>query len=150
MVWCYNFELKWLNIKTLTLFADCCQEIKVTLTDDVLEKQSKYQGSYKIESYLLNGRKHWTSLDGIRALWYNNEHNVWAFGLSSNLGSNVVSILSVHDPGCPIQNGMRYKYNNRSSWLLAPKKSVSLTCSWISCLYMSTLFHRILFMVPHL
>ena len=78
---------------------------------------------------MLNGRKHWTSLDGIRGLWYENEHNAWAFGLSSDRGSGVVSIHSVHDSGCPIQNGMRYKHVNNSSWVLAPKKSVSLTCS---------------------
>ena len=66
------------------------------------------------------------------ALWYDKKHNYWIVGLlSDDHGINAERIRSVHDSACPTKNGMRYKYHikNNGSWLLAPKKSVSLTCA---------------------
>ena len=119
-----------MNLETY-FFADCCSEIKIVLTGDVLEKQSGFQGTYRIENDLENGRKHWTSLDGMQAIWFDNlVSNSWMIGSSSNRGSNSGGIHSAHDSGCPTQNGMRFKYLKSSgSLLLAPKNSVSLTCS---------------------
>ena len=91
--------------------------------------QSSRQGKYRIENDLVNGRKHWTSLDGNQAIWCDNLTNVWMIGPSSDRGSKIGGIMSIHDSGCPTQNGMRYKYYNGNSFSLAPKNSVSLTCS---------------------
>ena len=140
-----------LKIKTLFLykriwipnslfFADCCSEIKIVLTDDVLENQSGYQGTYRIENDLENGRKHWTSLDGNQAIWYDTKHYCWSMGSSSDRGSSKSGIASAYDCCCPIQpyvsshgdictqHGMRFRYYNGGSFILAPKNSVSLTC----------------------
>ena len=118
-----------MNLKPI-FFADCCSEIKIVLIGHVLEKQSRFQGTYRIENDLENGRKHWTSLDGMQAIWFDNlVSNSWMIGSSSNRGSNSGGIHSAHDSGCPTQNGMRFKYWNGSyPYLDAPKNSVSLTC----------------------
>ena len=122
-------------------FADCCPEIKIVLKDEVLGKQSKKQGTYKIENDLVNGRKHWTSLDGNQAIWYDIKYYRWSMGSSSDRGSSKSGIASAYDFCCPIQpyvsshgdictqHGMRFRYYNGGSFILAPKNSVSLTCS---------------------
>ena len=97
----------------------------------MLEKQSSRQGTYKIENDLVSGRKHWTSLDGNQAIWYDSlVTNTWLTGPSSDRGTTG-GIRSMHGSGCPTQNGMRFKYWNGSSWLVAPMNSLSLTCTGI-------------------
>ena len=83
-----------------------------------------------IENDLVNGRKHWTSLDGNQAIWYESHiTNRWKIGFSSDRGSGLAAISSAHDSGCPTQKGMKYRYYNGSSWRLAPKNSFSIICS---------------------
>ena len=112
------------------IFADCCSEINIVLADEVLQNQDSKQGEYKIEDDLVNARNHWTSLDGNQALWYDSlVNNKWMIGKSSNRGSSTAGIFSAYDSVCPNQNKMKHKYWNGSSWLLAPKNSISITCS---------------------
>ena len=110
-------------------FAYCCSEIKIVLKDEVLGKQSKTQGTYKIENDLVNGKKHWTSLDGNQAIWYDTKHYCWSMGSSSDRGSSKSGIYSAFDGCCPTYLDMRFIYYNGGSFILAPKNSVSLTCS---------------------
>ena len=66
----------------------------------------------------------------MQAIWFDIVNNSWIIGDSSNRGSNTGGIASAHDSGCPTQNGMRFNYAiGNSQWPLAPKNSVSLTCS---------------------
>ena len=98
----------------------------------VLEKQRSRQATYKIENHVVNnnvvnGRRHWKSVDGNQAIWFDFIANVWIIGSSSDLGSSNAGIHSAHDSACPTQNGMRFKYSS-SGFHVAPMNSVSLTC----------------------
>ena len=42
-----------------------------------VEKQSNIFNTYTIESDVVNGHKHYTSLDGTMALAYNTDNNEW-------------------------------------------------------------------------
>ena len=107
---------------------NCCSKVLITLRDDILAKQSSRAGIYKKnETGLLNGRNHWTSLDGNQAIWYNSIHNRWAIGFSSDLGSNAAGIVSTQDSHCPTSLN-RFKYSNGNGLSLAPSDSIQTEC----------------------
>ena len=63
---------------------DCCTKIEVIGGGRAKEKQSSIFTIYTIESDLVNGHQHYTSLDGSRAIAFNQDHNEWKIQSAAN------------------------------------------------------------------
>ena len=56
---------------------ECCAEIEVTGGGQAKVKQWSIFTTYTIESDLVNGHPHYTSLDGSKAIAFNLDNNDW-------------------------------------------------------------------------
>ena len=76
-------------------FSNPCQNIKVTLFNDVLDAQGTREGTYKLYQ-LVNGKNSWKS-SSAQAIWYMPQLNSWAIGKFSDIGMNTFGIQSTSD-----------------------------------------------------
>ena len=62
----------------------CCNKLEVVQGQEAItgakDAQSKIFTTYQIEENPLNGRVHYTSIDGKRAIAWNNEDKAWHIG----------------------------------------------------------------------
>ena len=68
-------------------------------------------GDYALEPNLINGRSHWTKLDGKQTIWYN-ELDDWVFTSIALRGSKAASatLFSSFDTACAHDVGSPWKY----------------------------------------
>ena len=57
--------------------SDCCTSIEVRGGGRAKEMQSQIFTTYSMEPNTLNGHRHYTSQDGLRAIAFNTDHNEW-------------------------------------------------------------------------
>lgn len=112
--------------------AACCWKVRVQyVTGHKLpvftHKNGLYQ-SYTIENGVVNGKAHYTSADGKRALWYQSDG--WTLGDPANRGSKTARAYA---PGssdcCPDDVHYTWKYytGDHDAWLPA-NKGLSVYC----------------------
>ena len=71
--------------------------LQVNITGEVYQNAGAFGGTYELsESKLVNGKNHWISKTGFRAIW--NYNGTWIIGLSSGLGSNTGFISAPVSP----------------------------------------------------
>ena len=78
-------DYKWMKFCTfdqwlkLYLISECCKVIKVENTGSLKYtwQLPKLFTTYAIEYDLVNGHRHYTSLDGLHAIAFNKDHNKW-------------------------------------------------------------------------
>lgn len=89
----------------------CCWKVEVAYseTHHVQREQSEIFQYYKEEPELVNGRTHYTSDDGTRAIWF--EGSDWNIGLASDRGGNtVVAYSPSNGRSCPDELAYTWKY----------------------------------------
>ena len=71
--------------------------VQVNITGEVYQHVGAFGGTYELsESKLVNGKNHWISKTGFRAIW--NYNGTWIIGLSSGIGSNTGFISAPVSP----------------------------------------------------
>ena len=105
----------------------CCSEIRVTLDGTLKRIHSSRAGTYHIASGFVNKRFHWNKIHGDQSIWYNNIHNYWSIGHSTDLGSDIKGLKSIWEEECPASKN-RFKYNNGSTWVLPPFDEFTIQC----------------------
>ena len=73
------------------ILIECCNTVKVSLSNGVNNKQGIRAGTYKLIGKT-NGRKYWVSSPNNQAIWYNQELKMWAIGSFDDLGTTIRGI----------------------------------------------------------
>ena len=106
----------------------CCSIIRAIIKDKLGRSfDGFYQkaSGYAYWNQMNNSNMNYGDYDG--ALWYDIVINVWYFGSSSDLESNIGEIHLAQHSACPVSDN-QFKYFDDDKHRLAPIKSVSIQC----------------------
>jgi len=112
--------------------SSCCWKVKVSYTEThhVQKEQPQIFQYYKQEPGLVNGHAHYTSYDGKRAIWF--EDDEWNIGNAGKRGSTTVNAYSSGEgPDCPDEVAYTWRYNIKDhgdSWWRDADKGLSIWC----------------------
>ena len=98
------------------LILGCCSVIKVSLANDVQNKQSRRAGTYQLAGNT-NGRKYWSEPTKKQAIWYVPQYKAWAIGDLSDLGTTRRGMATMKslESECPTDDST-WKYYSGSTW----------------------------------
>ena len=67
----------------------------------------------------INGRWAWIHADGIQAIWYLPDHQIWMIGPKSHLGEDWGGLYSTCDTACPTDCGNKWNFVKDGNWVNA-------------------------------
>ena len=108
---------------------DCCaacDEITITLENNVLLAQGLHEGIYNISS-MVNGKPSWTSM--LNGIWYVSEHSLWMIGALDYIGQPTGGLYNLQADKCPfnVPSEMWIYYSN--GWMYSGANETNVHCS---------------------
>ena len=95
-------------------------KMKLSITGETAEYRGEFGGTYFLQDGIVNGKSHWISKSGGKAIWWDNAYSFWMFSNSEYLGSSIAGIIGPNKDDRPphqISNG--WMYSDGTNWINA-------------------------------
>ena len=108
-----------------------CQNLTVTIQNEVFEYQGSLQGIYQVSGFV-NEKPMWVFTENGKAIWYVQELSNWGIGDLEHIGTNTLDLLTSGNQGDVFPFDIasdKWKYWNNLIWADSAINDITVKCT---------------------
>ena len=108
-----------------------CQNLTVTIQNEVFENQGSQQGIYQVSGFV-NEKPMWIFAKNGKAIWYVQELNDWGMGNLEHVGTNTLNLFTSGNQGDVFPFDIasdKWKYWNNLLWADSAINDITIKCT---------------------